>query len=82
MFACMLAVLVPTALAVGCGGDDDTESGTGGGATSDATLVLNWTPNTHHIGVYVAEAMGWYADAGIDLRIIEPTAAGAEQLLE
>ena len=31
------------------------------------------------IGVYAAEQLGWYRDAGIDLNIIEPTDAGAEQ---
>ena len=45
------------------------------------TLVLNWTPNTHHIGIYVAQQKGWYRDAGIDLKIVEPTDAGAEQVV-
>ncbi|RMD73875.1 MAG: myristoyl transferase, partial [Chloroflexi bacterium] len=29
------------------------------------TLALDWTPNTNHIGFYVAIAKGWYRDAGI-----------------
>lgn len=64
-----------TALAAGaCGGDDDAGAG-----TRRATLVLNWTPNAHHLGIYAAEQLGWYDDAGIDLRIVEPTEGGAEQ---
>lgn len=59
----------------GCGGDDDD----GRAATTRATLVLNWTPNAHHLGIYAAQRLGWYEEAGIDLRIVEPTAAGAEQ---
>lgn len=45
------------------------------------TLVLDWTPNTNHGGVYLAEAEGWYRDAGVDLKIVEPGEAGALQLL-
>jgi ABC-type nitrate/sulfonate/bicarbonate transport system substrate-binding protein len=64
-----------------CGGGDDDDAGsngTGGDDTTHATLVLNWTPNAHHIGIYAAQELGWYADAGIDLDIVEPTEAGAE----
>jgi ABC-type nitrate/sulfonate/bicarbonate transport system substrate-binding protein len=58
-------------LAFGCSDDDD---GGGGAAPSpDAPqtvkLQLDWTPNTNHIGIYVALANGWYAEAGINLEI-------------
>ena len=43
------------------------------------TLMLNWTPNAHHVGIYVAEAKGWYDKAGIDLTVIEPAQSGVEQ---
>ncbi len=68
-------------LAAACGGDDSSQAGDGDaqGEATNATLVLNWTPNAHHLGVYVAQQMGWYREAGIDLEIIEPTEAGAEQ---
>lgn len=33
-------------------------------------LALDWTPNTNHTGFFVAEHEGWYADAGITLRIL------------
>ena len=38
----------------------------------NATLILDWTPNTNHTGIYVARDKGWYKDQGIDLEIIEP----------
>jgi ABC-type nitrate/sulfonate/bicarbonate transport system substrate-binding protein len=58
-------------LAFGCSDDDD---GGGGAAPSpDAPqtvrLQLDWTPNTNHIGIYVALANGWYQEAGINLEI-------------
>ena len=33
-------------------------------------LALDWTPNTNHTGFYVAQANGWYGDAGVDLQIL------------
>jgi ABC-type nitrate/sulfonate/bicarbonate transport system substrate-binding protein len=55
-------------------GDDGT-----GAESEPVTLVLDWTPNTNHGGIYLAEANGWYDDAGIDLEIIQPGEAGALQ---
>lgn len=34
------------------------------------TLALDWTPNTNHTGIYVAEHNSWYAEENIDLEII------------
>ncbi|HET9920581.1 MAG TPA: ABC transporter substrate-binding protein [Ktedonobacteraceae bacterium] len=34
------------------------------------TLALDWTPNTNHTGIYVALKEGWYADEGIDLKLL------------
>ena len=42
------------------------------------TVMLDWTPNTNHIGVYAALAQGWYAEAGLDVSIVEPAAAGVD----
>ncbi len=41
-----------------------------------ATLMLDWTPNTNHAGIYVALAKGWYEEVGVDLSIVEPATAG------
>ena len=45
-------------------------------ATRDVTLVLDWTPNTNHSGIYLAQANGWYADAGLAVEIIQPGEQG------
>jgi ABC-type nitrate/sulfonate/bicarbonate transport system substrate-binding protein len=81
----LLLVAAATLLvAAACGSDDTGDSGTQAG-TGDAgeprsaTLVLDWTPNTNHSGIYAAEAEGFYDDAGIDLEIIQPGEAGALQ---
>lgn len=45
------------------------------------TVVLDWTPNTNHSGLYVALENGWYEDAGLDLTVIEPGETSGLQLL-
>ncbi len=49
-----------------------TVAATGVPSTSHVKVkfALDWTPNTNHTGIYVAQEMGWYADAGIDLEIL------------
>jgi ABC-type nitrate/sulfonate/bicarbonate transport system substrate-binding protein len=34
------------------------------------TLQLDWTPNTNHTGFYAADALGCYAEAGLDLEVL------------
>ncbi len=36
----------------------------------DITVALDWTPNTNHTGFYVAQAQGWYAAAGLNVRLV------------
>lgn len=43
-----------------------------GNELQPVTLMLNWTPNAHHAGIYYAHENGFYENAGIDLNIIEP----------
>ncbi len=33
-------------------------------------FALDWTPNTNHIGIYVAKAKGFYEAAGLDVEIL------------
>lgn len=51
----------PPSPAGGSAPDQDTE----------ITLLLDWTPNTNHTGVYVADKLGYYADAGVKVTIVE-----------
>jgi NitT/TauT family transport system substrate-binding protein len=39
---------------------------------SAVELALDWTPNTNHSGIYVAQAEGYYDDAGLDVTIRSP----------
>ena len=66
------AVVVATALlagVIGCGGSRSS-------STQKVTVVLDWTPNTNHTGVYLAKQQGVYTTAGLNVDIIEPDQAG------
>lgn len=44
-------------------------------------LALDWTPNTNHLGFYVAQAKGWYADAGVKLDVLPYGGTAPEAVL-
>ena len=61
-------------------------SSTGGTASDQEGLhklrvVLDWTPNTNHSGMYLARAKGWYRKAGLDVSFVEPGDSSSLQLL-
>ncbi|HEV7345559.1 MAG TPA: ABC transporter substrate-binding protein [Devosia sp.] len=45
------------------------------------TIALDWTPNTNHIGLYVAEAKGFYDKAGLAVEILPYTDTSAGTLV-
>lgn len=66
------------ALTVGLAGPGAHVQGAPGTqALTPLTLVLDWFPNTNHLGVYLAQANGWYPEQGIDLRIEAPSDVNA-----
>ncbi len=65
--AALLAAALLLVGTAGCGG-----SGAEPGAPDGATLVLDFTPNAVHSGIYAAESEGYYDEAGIDLTIRQP----------
>lgn len=45
------------------------------------TIVLDWTPNTNHTGLYVAQENGYFQEAGFNVEIVQPPEGGAENLV-
>ncbi len=45
------------------------------------TIVLDWTPNTNHTGIFVAEAKGYFEEAGLNVEIVQPPEGGADALV-
>jgi ABC-type nitrate/sulfonate/bicarbonate transport system substrate-binding protein len=50
-------------LLAGCAG-----GGTPGGQT--IRVALDWTPNTNHTGLFVAQQEGWFREAGLDVQLL------------
>ena len=77
VLSAVIAVLA--SLTVGC------SSSTGGShaaaGVDKVTVVLDWTPNTNHSGLYLAQARGWYRQAGLEVRFIQPGDVSSLQLL-
>lgn len=44
-------------------------------------MVLDWTPNTNHTGLYVAQQLGYFKEAGLEVEIIQPGQNSAEQIV-
>jgi len=66
----LLAILAAGLLVAGCGGSNPS-----GRPVQDASLVLDFTPNAIHAGIYAAIAHRYDRDQGAVLRVIAPTAS-------
>lgn len=53
--------------AVSCG---SAESSSG---PEDVTLTLDWYPNADHAGIYAAKQQGYFKDAGLNVKIRQPS---------
>ncbi len=76
-FSCLLLLLA------GCGGqaDEKGESAEKENNLKKVSVVLDWSPNTNHTGLYVAQEKDFFKDEGLDVEIILPGEAGADQLV-
>lgn len=76
-------LLVFTAMVIvlaACGGQA-TETNQTEETLKDVTVVLDWTPNTNHTGLYAAKAEGYFEEEGINVTIVQPGEAGANQMV-
>ena len=68
--------------ATGCGAEPENDSAlSNSGDLEEVTVVLDWTPNTNHTGLYVAEHEGYFAEERLDVEILLPGEATPEQLV-
>lgn len=74
-------LLVAILALAGCQSKDKKEKATGKKELKKVTLVLDWTPNTNHTGLYVAKEKGFFKEQGLDVDIIQPGSTGADQLV-
>ena len=59
------AVVMMLGLA-GCGSSTDSKE------LEKVSFVLDWTPNTNHTGIYVAQELGYFEEAGLEVEIAQP----------
>jgi ABC-type nitrate/sulfonate/bicarbonate transport system substrate-binding protein len=48
-------------------------------APTKVTLMLDWVPNVNHTGLFVAQKNGYFAEAGLEVEIVQPGEVYAEQ---
>ena len=84
LLAAVLALVTVFSLSA-CGGSKSNEPTPSGDDSQEdlqtITFVLDWTPNTNHTGLYVAMAKGYFADAGLNVEVVQPPEDGAEVLV-
>lgn len=64
-----------------CSGENNASKSGEGDKLKKITLVLDYTPNTNHTGIYLAKEKGYYKDQGIDLEIIQPSDSDSATLV-
>lgn len=88
ILAAVMAAAMLTLGMAGCGSANNSNSENNETATTAAsaektkiTFVLDWTPNTNHTGLYVAQEKGYFDEAGLEVEIVQPPEDGAEALV-
>lgn len=82
ILAIMLSAVMALSMAA-CGASDTPKDGeeASGKELEKITFVLDWTPNTNHTGLYVAQEKGYFEEAGLEVEIVQPPEDGAEVLV-
>lgn len=68
---CLLLSFMLIFTLIGC---ENTEDDT-------ITILLDWTPNTNHTGIFAAEANGYFKEVGLNVEIVQPSEGGATALV-
>lgn len=78
------ALILGIGLFLGTAGCASNKAGTSGNSDGDSSIsfMLDWTPNTNHIGLYVAQKLGYFDNEGVDVTILPTAQAGAETSVE
>jgi ABC-type nitrate/sulfonate/bicarbonate transport system substrate-binding protein len=77
-----LVLVLSVFLMTGCSSKKETENAKGKKQPlKKVSIVLDWTPNTNHTGLYVAKEKGFFKKEGLDVDIIMPGETGADQLV-
>lgn len=73
-------------MAAGCGNQEkpNNEEATGTDKPKElreVQLMLDWSANTNHTGLFAARDLGYYEEEGLDVKIVQPFAGGSDALV-
>lgn len=73
--ALLASTFLTASIFAGCAqGNKTPQSSTGENKElTKVKVILDWTPNTNHTGLYVAKDKGYYKEEGLDVEIIQPS---------
>ncbi len=74
LVGCLVIVMSATA----CGSESTSGEGD---ELSEITFALDWTPNTNHTGIFVADELGYFEEAGLKVNIVQPPESGSTALV-
>lgn len=77
----IVAVLAAGCMALSLAACGSGETSQGENEKEKITFVLDWTPNTNHTGLYVAQEKGYFEDEGLEVEIVQPPEDGADALV-
>ena len=77
----IVAVLTAGCMALSLAACGSGETSQGENEKEKITFVLDWTPNTNHTGLYVAQEKGYFEDEGLEVEIVQPPEDGADALV-
>lgn len=82
IYIIIFAILLSFGL-IACGKDKDGQAGKniGSAESEKVRIVLDWTPNTNHTGLYVAQEKGYFAQQGLDVEIMQPPEGSTTSLV-
>lgn len=73
--AIVLCLILATAGLAACS-NKSTDTG-----KEKVRIVLDWTPNTNHTGLYIAQKQGYFEDAGLEVEIMQPPEGSTTSLV-
>jgi ABC-type nitrate/sulfonate/bicarbonate transport system substrate-binding protein len=85
IFRPLIIALVALLALAGCAGTEGGGGGPGAGTAPAGAqkirIALDWTPNTNHTGLYVAQQEGYFRAAGLDVEFLPYNNASPDTLV-
>ena len=73
----LIFVMMSAMALIGCGKEEVKEEG----KLTKVQIVLDWTPNTNHTGIFVAKEKGYFEENGLDVEILPAPEGSTTQLI-